>query len=162
MKYAPQGQIDVVVLAEARQGDDEKPGWPSCSIRILLGESVPGRFGALLVGHSAVTVQRRGWASIQNGKLLALAAIVLKTLRWPCQPSWQPSQNCHRELCAKLLPNPARAMAWYSSAHRSGSSVATSGVVGVLGLRYGSALKEIPACLSNESGPVTLTATTTT
>ena len=43
-------------------------------MRILLDESVPGRFDALLVGHSAVTVQGRGWASIQNGKLLALAA----------------------------------------------------------------------------------------
>ncbi len=40
----------------------------------LLDESVPGRFGALLVGHSAVTAQGRGWASIQNGTLLALAA----------------------------------------------------------------------------------------
>ena len=27
-----------------------------------------------MTGHSAVTVQRRGWASIKNGKLLALAA----------------------------------------------------------------------------------------
>ncbi len=43
-------------------------------MRILLDESVPGRFGALLIGHSAVTVQRRGWASIKNDKLLALAA----------------------------------------------------------------------------------------
>jgi predicted nuclease of predicted toxin-antitoxin system len=43
-------------------------------MRILLDESVPGRFGTLLVGHSAVTVQRRGWAGIKNGKLLALAA----------------------------------------------------------------------------------------
>jgi predicted nuclease of predicted toxin-antitoxin system len=43
-------------------------------MRILLDESVPARFGALLTGHSAVTVQRRGWASIKNGKLLALAA----------------------------------------------------------------------------------------
>ena len=43
-------------------------------MRILLDESVPGRFGALLVGHSTATVQRRGWASITNGKLLALAA----------------------------------------------------------------------------------------
>ena len=43
-------------------------------MRILLDESVPGRFGALLIGHSAVTVQRRGWASIKNGELLALAA----------------------------------------------------------------------------------------
>lgn len=123
-------------------------------MRTLLDESVPGRLGALLVGQSVVTVQVRGWASIQNGKLLALAAgefdvlltadkgmahqqnpatlpvsilIVLprsnriETWRWPCQPSCQPSQNCHRELCAKLLPNPARAIAWYSSAHRGGS-----------------------------------------
>jgi predicted nuclease of predicted toxin-antitoxin system len=43
-------------------------------MRILLDESVPGRLGPLLTGHSAVTVQRRGWASIKNGKLLALAA----------------------------------------------------------------------------------------
>jgi predicted nuclease of predicted toxin-antitoxin system len=43
-------------------------------MRILLDESVPGRLGPLLSGHSAVTVQRRGWASIKNGKLLALAA----------------------------------------------------------------------------------------
>jgi predicted nuclease of predicted toxin-antitoxin system len=43
-------------------------------MRILLDESVPARFGPLLTGHSTVTVQRRGWASIKNGKLLALAA----------------------------------------------------------------------------------------
>jgi predicted nuclease of predicted toxin-antitoxin system len=43
-------------------------------MRILLDESVPGRLGPLLTGHSTVTVQRRGWASIKNGKLLALAA----------------------------------------------------------------------------------------
>lgn len=43
-------------------------------MRILLDESVPGRLGSLLVGHSVTTVQRRGWASIKNGKLLALAA----------------------------------------------------------------------------------------
>ena len=43
-------------------------------MRILLDESVPGRLGPLLTGHSSVTVQRRGWASIKNGKLLALAA----------------------------------------------------------------------------------------
>ena len=41
---------------------------------ILLDESVPGRLGVLLTGHSVVTVQRRGWSSIKNGKLLALAA----------------------------------------------------------------------------------------
>lgn len=28
----------------------------------------------LLVGHSTITVQRQGWTSIKNGKLLALAA----------------------------------------------------------------------------------------
>ena len=43
-------------------------------MRILLDESVPGRFGSLLTGHTSVTVQRRGWASTKNGKLLALAA----------------------------------------------------------------------------------------
>jgi hypothetical protein len=43
-------------------------------MRILLDESVPGRLGALLIGHSTISVQRRGWASIKNGKLLALAA----------------------------------------------------------------------------------------
>ena len=43
-------------------------------MRILLDESVPGRLGALLLGHEASSVQRRGWAGIKNGKLLALAA----------------------------------------------------------------------------------------
>ena len=43
-------------------------------MRILLDESVPGRLGKLLSGHSAISVQRRGWASIKNGKLIALAA----------------------------------------------------------------------------------------
>ena len=43
-------------------------------MRILLDESVPGRLGSLLTGHSVVTVQRRGWASVKNGKLLSLAA----------------------------------------------------------------------------------------
>ena len=43
-------------------------------MRILLDESVPGRLGALLVGHESNAVQRRGWAGIKNGKLLALAA----------------------------------------------------------------------------------------
>ena len=43
-------------------------------MRILLDESVPGRLGVLLTGHSVVIVQRRGWSSIKNGKLLALAA----------------------------------------------------------------------------------------
>lgn len=43
-------------------------------MRILLDESVPGRLGALLVGHETSSVQRRGWAGIRNGKLLTLAA----------------------------------------------------------------------------------------
>ena len=43
-------------------------------MHILLDESVPGRLGPLLTGHSSVTVQCRGWTSIKNGKLLALAA----------------------------------------------------------------------------------------
>jgi predicted nuclease of predicted toxin-antitoxin system len=43
-------------------------------MHILLDESVPGRLGQHLTGHTSVTVQRRGWASIKNGKLLALAS----------------------------------------------------------------------------------------
>jgi predicted nuclease of predicted toxin-antitoxin system len=43
-------------------------------MRILLDESVPGRLGPLFTGHMSVTVQRRGWASVKNGKLLALAS----------------------------------------------------------------------------------------
>jgi len=42
-------------------------------MRILLDESVPEKLGMLLVGHSCSTVQRQGWASVKNGKLLALA-----------------------------------------------------------------------------------------
>lgn len=38
-------------------------------MHILLDESVPGRLGPLLIGHSTISVQRRGWASMKNGKL---------------------------------------------------------------------------------------------
>lgn len=43
-------------------------------MRILLDESVPARLGVLLKGHTTITVQRQGWTSIKNGRLLALAA----------------------------------------------------------------------------------------
>ena len=43
-------------------------------MHILLDESVPWRLGQHLVGHTFTSVQRHGWASIKNGKLLALAA----------------------------------------------------------------------------------------
>jgi predicted nuclease of predicted toxin-antitoxin system len=43
-------------------------------MHILLDESVPWRLGRWLAGHSTTSVQRRGWAGIQNGRLLALAA----------------------------------------------------------------------------------------
>ena len=43
-------------------------------MRILLDESDPSRLAAMLVGHEAVSVQRRGWSGVKNGKLLALAA----------------------------------------------------------------------------------------
>jgi predicted nuclease of predicted toxin-antitoxin system len=42
-------------------------------MRILLDDSVPVRLRPLLTGHSVVTVQRRGWSSIKNGKLFAMA-----------------------------------------------------------------------------------------
>jgi predicted nuclease of predicted toxin-antitoxin system len=43
-------------------------------MRILLDESVPWRWGQHLHGHTFTSVQRHGWASLKNGKLLALAA----------------------------------------------------------------------------------------
>jgi predicted nuclease of predicted toxin-antitoxin system len=43
-------------------------------MRILLDESVPSRLGRLLVGHTWSTVQREGWTSTGNGRLLALAS----------------------------------------------------------------------------------------
>ena len=42
-------------------------------MKILLDECVPARFARSLVGHSVSTVQKRGWAGIKNGELLALA-----------------------------------------------------------------------------------------
>lgn len=43
-------------------------------MRILLDESVPWRLGRLLTGHTTSAVQRQGWTSIKNGRLLALAS----------------------------------------------------------------------------------------
>jgi predicted nuclease of predicted toxin-antitoxin system len=42
-------------------------------VKVLLDECVPARLGPLLADHSVTTVQRRGWAGIKNGDLLALA-----------------------------------------------------------------------------------------
>ena len=42
-------------------------------MNFLLDECVPARFARSLVGHSVTTVQKRGWAGIKNGDLLALA-----------------------------------------------------------------------------------------
>ena len=44
-------------------------------MRILLDESVPWRLGQHLIGHTFTSVQRHGWASIKNGKLLALTSL---------------------------------------------------------------------------------------
>ena len=42
-------------------------------MNILLDECVPARLARSLSEHSVTTVQRRGWAGIKNGALLALA-----------------------------------------------------------------------------------------
>ena len=42
-------------------------------MNILLDECVPARLARSLAGHSVTTVQKRGWAGIKNGELLALA-----------------------------------------------------------------------------------------
>jgi predicted nuclease of predicted toxin-antitoxin system len=43
-------------------------------MRILLDESLPHDLATLITGHSVSTVSGEGWASVKNGKLLALAA----------------------------------------------------------------------------------------
>lgn len=43
-------------------------------MRLLLDESLPRKLAAALVGHEVETVQRRGWAGLKNGHLLAAAA----------------------------------------------------------------------------------------
>ena len=43
-------------------------------MRILLDESLPHDLAALIPEHDVSTVRDEGWASVKNGKLLALAA----------------------------------------------------------------------------------------
>ena len=43
-------------------------------MRILLDESLPHDLVGLIPGHEVSTVRAEGWASVTNGKLLALAA----------------------------------------------------------------------------------------
>jgi hypothetical protein len=43
-------------------------------MRILLDESVPRRLGSELAGHETQTVQKRGWAGLENGALLRSAS----------------------------------------------------------------------------------------
>lgn len=43
-------------------------------MRVLLDESLPRPLGRLLVGHAVRTVGQVGWASLENGVLLRLAA----------------------------------------------------------------------------------------
>ena len=41
---------------------------------ILLDESLPHDFAALTLDHQVSTVRQEGWASVTNGRLLALAS----------------------------------------------------------------------------------------
>ncbi len=43
-------------------------------MRILLDECVPTRFAREIAGHEVRTVPSMGWASMENGALLALAS----------------------------------------------------------------------------------------
>jgi hypothetical protein len=49
-------------------------------MRLLLDESVPGRFRLSLPGHLVRTVVEMGWSGVKNGKLLALAAVEFEAL----------------------------------------------------------------------------------
>ena len=42
-------------------------------MRILIDECLDWRLGLALTGHDCVSVQKRGWGGIKNGKLLAQA-----------------------------------------------------------------------------------------
>ena len=57
-------------------------------MRILLDESLPRKFALELTGHETQTVQKRGWAGLENGELLETlrplvprVLEVLKTIR---------------------------------------------------------------------------------
>src|SRR5260370_42662391 len=43
-------------------------------MRVLLDECVDWRLSRDLIGHQVMTAHQMGWASIENGQLLALAA----------------------------------------------------------------------------------------
>jgi Domain of unknown function (DUF5615) len=43
-------------------------------VRVLLDESLPRPFAALLAGHQVRTVAAEGWSGTDNGELLRLAA----------------------------------------------------------------------------------------
>ncbi|MFT4113639.1 hypothetical protein [Silvibacterium sp.] len=43
-------------------------------MKVILDEGVPKQLASNLPGHSVTTVQDQGWASVKNGKLLALIA----------------------------------------------------------------------------------------
>jgi predicted nuclease of predicted toxin-antitoxin system len=43
-------------------------------MRILLDESLPHDLAKLIAGHEISTARDEGWASVKNGKLLALAS----------------------------------------------------------------------------------------
>lgn len=49
-------------------------------MRILLDECLPFELAAELVGHDVRTVQQEGWAGVENGELLHLAAGSLQHL----------------------------------------------------------------------------------
>jgi hypothetical protein len=41
-------------------------------VRVILDENVPIQMARFLIGHDVTTVQREGWAGIENGDLLNL------------------------------------------------------------------------------------------
>ncbi|MBI4730402.1 MAG: DUF5615 family PIN-like protein [Acidobacteria bacterium] len=43
-------------------------------MRVLLDEQLPRQLASELIGHDVSTVQREGWAGLENGALLAAAA----------------------------------------------------------------------------------------
>ncbi len=55
-------------------------------MRILLGENPDWRLGKGLLGHEVETLQRLGWAGIQNGVLVTKAEETVLQITIPLTP----------------------------------------------------------------------------
>ena len=72
-------------------------------MRIILDEGVPKEVARSLTGHDVTTVPDAGWASVKNGKLLALIESAGFSAFVTCDKNLQFQQPLHRRPFAILL-----------------------------------------------------------